>query len=106
MPRTPPDQAPRRTASKGRGCCLTGCAGIAGILFISFLVVFLRAGTYQPAIPSVPPLPNPNGLDDIVAAGNLYKATGGDSLLYPPNPKPVPLKIRMSVVQANQPALA
>lgn len=69
------------------------------------MVAYFTTGRYEPNIPTPPPPPIPNGLDDYLAAGAMFEANGGDKPMYDPQGNPVLLN-ESSVVQANQSALA
>ena len=100
----PPPVDPSRRSGRGRFCC-SGCALFGALLALAFLIAFNSTGRYQPRISPPPPVPNPNALDDYIAAGILFETNGGDKPMYDANGLPSLLN-QSSVVQANQPALA
>src|SRR5579872_6256159 len=95
---------PRRSAG---GVCCGGCLGVFALIAIVFALFYAGTGRYQPNIPPAPPLPNPNGLDDYIAAARMLKATGGTGPMYTNGVnRPPTLAGERAVVAQNQAALA
>src|SRR5579863_6072605 len=98
---------PGRPRRSPLGICCGGCFGVFAVLIVILVLFYAGTGHYQPNIPPAPPMPNPNGLDDYIAATAMLKATGGTASLYPKGPTvPPALATEQVIVARNQAALA
>lgn len=89
--------------------CGLGCLGTLVLIAAIISGWYSSTGKYQPKIPPLPPLPNPNAFNDYVAAGQMLKANGGTKAMYITNAKGMSvtsLPGEQAVVRKNQAVLA
>lgn len=100
-------EGPRRR--RRGGCCAPCGVGCVVVLVLAAgisAILHSATGAYQPHVSPIPPAPPVNGFADIVAAGQMLKATGGTGSVYAGAQTSPSLSAEAALVRRSQPALA